>query len=151
MPQDVVYRTLLFERRLAAPLARVLEALADPVQRARWSAPSETAAFVYDEADFREGGKDVFRCGSKDDPQFTGVTSYLSIDPGRRITSSEIVSSGGQALTASLITTVLATEGAATRLHMVVQVTSFCGKDMLKNTQTGNNAALDNLVRHLGG
>ncbi|MDE2166293.1 MAG: SRPBCC domain-containing protein [Alphaproteobacteria bacterium] len=59
------HATLVFERVCAAPVERVFAAFANPAERASWGAPSETAAFVYDEVDFREGGVDVFRCGDK--------------------------------------------------------------------------------------
>jgi uncharacterized protein YndB with AHSA1/START domain len=45
--------TLVFDRTYDAPSARVYAAFADPVARASWSAPSDTAIFVYDETDFR--------------------------------------------------------------------------------------------------
>jgi uncharacterized protein YndB with AHSA1/START domain len=151
MSGQVTHRTLLFERRLEAPIETVYVALADPVTRASWSAPSDTAAFFYEETDFREGGRDVFRCGSKSNPQFTGVTTYLSILPNRRITSGEVVQSGGETLMASLITTELESDGEGTQLQMIVHVTSFAGEGMLDGSETGNNAALDNLVEHLAG
>ena len=37
--------------------------------------PSRTLLF-YDEADFREGGKEVFGYGTKNNPQYLGVTTY---------------------------------------------------------------------------
>ena len=46
----------------------VFSELGDPLARARWSAPSNDT-IVYDEADFRIGGTDVFRCGPKGDPK----------------------------------------------------------------------------------
>jgi len=147
--QQIKHHTFVFERRCKASPARVFEALADPVQRAKWSAPSETAAFVYDAADFREGGQDLFRCGSKDNPQFTGRTTYISIVPNFLVASSEVVESGGTTLMASLITTELKAQGSGSRIEMTVQVTSFCGDDMINGTETGNNAALDKLVKHV--
>ena len=148
MDSQIKHRTFVFERVCNAEISRVFAALADPVERASWSAPSDTAAFIYDVVDFREGGEDAFRCGSKENPQFTGLTTYIAIQPDTLITSSEVVTSGGRKLMASLITTQLAQEGKTTRLLMTVQVTSFCSDDMLHGTETGNNASLDNLVTH---
>lgn len=41
--------------------------------------------------DFRIGGRDVFRCGSMDDPQFRGATTSCHIIPNRRIVSTEVI------------------------------------------------------------
>ena len=46
-------------------------------------------SYFYDEADFRIGGKDVFRCGPQGDPKFRGETRYLLIVPNVRVVSSE--------------------------------------------------------------
>lgn len=123
--------------------------MSDPVQRATWSAPSDSAAFFYEAADFREGGQDVFRCGSKDNPQYTGTATYISIVPNARIVWCEVVKSGGQTLAALLITTLLEDHDVGTKVQMIVQVTSFCGDAMIRGTETGNNASLDNLMRLL--
>lgn len=146
MNKQVIHHTFAFDRRCAAPVDQVFAAFADPAMRARWSAPSDTAAFVYDAVDFRPGGQDIFRCGSKENPQYTGRTTYATIQPNALISSSEVVEAGGQVLMSSLITTMFDPDGDATRVHMVVQVISFCGADMIRGTDVGNNASLDNLV-----
>ncbi|HEV2502543.1 MAG TPA: SRPBCC domain-containing protein [Mesorhizobium sp.] len=148
MDHEIGHRTFVFERRCKAPVSRVFAALADPVIRASWSAPSDGAAFVYDEADFRSGGEDRFRCGSKHNPQYTGRTTYISIVPGELVISSEIVEAGGRTLMSSLITMELEADGDATNVKLTVQVTSLFGDRMLVGTEIGNNAALDNLVEH---
>jgi uncharacterized protein YndB with AHSA1/START domain len=129
MHKQVIHHTFTFDRRCAAPVDQVFAAFADPAIRARWSAPSDTA-----------------RCGSKENPQYTGRTTYATIQPNALISSSEVVEAGGQVLMSSLITTMLDPDGDATRVHMVVQVISFCGADMIRGTDLGNNASLDNLV-----
>src|SRR5690606_15731115 len=124
MHRQVMHHTFTFERRCPAVVDRVFAALSDPVLRASWGAPSDTAAFIYDSVDFREGGEDIFRCGSKENPQFTGRTNYISIRPNELISSTEVVESGGKILMASLITTMLEAAGSETILRMIVQVTS---------------------------
>ncbi|MGP4806401.1 SRPBCC domain-containing protein [Agrobacterium cavarae] len=147
MDQQIKHHTFVFERQCDADRERVFSAMSDPAQRASWSAPSEDAAFFYDAADFREGGQDAFRCGSKDDPQYTGTATYISIVPNTRIVWVEVVKSGGQTLAALLITTLLEDRDGGTKVQMTVQVTSFCGDAMIRGTETGNNASLDNLVK----
>jgi uncharacterized protein YndB with AHSA1/START domain len=60
-----LHANLVFERDVPAPIEQVFAAFADPALRSEWGAPSETAVIIYDEADFREGGQDRFRCGPK--------------------------------------------------------------------------------------
>jgi len=150
MDQQIKHRTFRFERYCDADIDRVFAALSDPVERARWSAPSTSAAFSYDTADFREGGQDVFRCGDSSNPQFTGVTTYIAITPSVRIVSSEVVESGGRKLMASLITTELEQRDKGTEVRVTVQVVAFAGDEMIKGVEAGNNAALDNLVKYVG-
>lgn len=149
MDNQIKHRTFVFERYCDANVDRVYAAISDPIQRAGWSTPSGTATLIYDAADFREGGQDVFRCGSKENPQFTGRTTYISIAPGLRVVSYEVVESSDQILMASLISTLIGAEGDGTKIRMTVQVTSFCGDEMVSGVEIGNNAALDNLVEYM--
>lgn len=149
MDYEIQHKTFVFERRSSAPRERVYAAFADPVARACWSAPSDGAIFVYDEVDFREGGVDRFRCGSKEAPQYTGQTTYIAIVPNKLVVSCETVESGGRKLMSSLIVTELKSRGEATSIKMTVQVTSLFGQQMIVGTEIGNNSALDNLVEQL--
>jgi uncharacterized protein YndB with AHSA1/START domain len=73
------------------------------VARGHWSAPSEDD-LIYDEADFRVGGKDVFRCGPKGDLKFRGETRYILIVPDARVVSSETLEMDSEPLAVSLTT-----------------------------------------------
>jgi uncharacterized protein YndB with AHSA1/START domain len=145
--QELKHATLVFERICAAPIDRVFAAFANPVERANWGTPSETAAFIYDQVDFREGGVDVFRCGDKSSPQYRGVTTYHDIVPNERIISSEVVETQGRKLLISMSTTTFAPEGSGTKVIVTVQLTSLAGEDMLNGAKFGHNASLDNLVK----
>jgi uncharacterized protein YndB with AHSA1/START domain len=140
------HATFVFERRCAAPVGRVFAALSDPVERASWGAPSDNASLVYDQADFREGGQDIFRCGDIANPQYRGVTSYLDIVPNARIVSSEVIESGGQKLLISLSTTTLEPDAGSTKVVVTTQLTSLIGNRMIDGAKFGHNASLDNLV-----
>jgi uncharacterized protein YndB with AHSA1/START domain len=144
----VVHATLVFTREVAAPVEEVFAAFADPVARGDWGAPSDTAVVIYDEADFRDGGVDRFRCGARANPNIHGTTRYLDIEAPRRIVSTETIAMDGKRLCVSLTTLELAPDGAATALKSTTQLVSFIGEDMVKGHETGNNAALDNLVRY---
>jgi uncharacterized protein YndB with AHSA1/START domain len=149
MSQDLKHATLVFERICAASVERVFAAFTDPAERASWGTPSETAAFIYDKADFREGGIDVFRCGDKTNPQYRGVTRYYDIVPNQRIISSEVVETQGKKLLITMATTTFEPEGAGTKVTVSAQLTSLAGEDMLNGAKFGHNASLNNLVEHM--
>ena len=145
---DTLHQTLLFERTVPASCEQVFNAYADLGQRSTWGAPSDNTAFIYDEADFREGGQDRFRCGPKPSPNIHGVTRYLEITPNRRIVSSETITVDGKCLCASLVTLELAPDAEQTKLTHTTQLASFIGEDMVRGHLNGTNASLDNLVRY---
>ena len=142
------HATIKLEHSYAAPLERVFSEFADPVARARWSAPSNDA-LIYDEADFRVGGKDVFRCGPKGNPKFRGETRYLHVVPNARVVSSETVDMDGQRLAVALITLDFEPTDDGTNLTVTLQIVSFAGPDMIHGYESGNKSALNNLAQHL--
>src|SRR6202012_2233338 len=123
--RKVTHATVVFHRVCAAPVRRVFKAFADAKEREKWGTPSDNTAFIYDETDFRVGGRDVFRCGPKKNPQFRGTTLYLDIVANERIVSSETVEAGGSRLFVSLTTTIFEPKGKGTKLTVTVQVVSF--------------------------
>ena len=146
---STLHATFVFERELPATVEAVFAAFADPVKRVQWGTPSETAVVIYDEADFREGWLDRFRCGAKSDPNIHGVTRYLDIIRNGRIVSSETITMNGKRLCVSLTTLELTPDGRKTKLKNTTQLASFIGQDMVNGHKLGTNASLDNLVRHL--
>ena len=146
--ERVTHATLVFEREVPATVEKVFAAFANAKFRSELGAPSDTATIIYDQDDFREGGEDRFRCGSKSNPNIHGTTRYLEIIPDRQIVSSETISMDGKRLCASLITLELAQSGSRTKLRSTSQVASFIGQDMIKGTETGNNGSLDSLVNY---
>jgi uncharacterized protein YndB with AHSA1/START domain len=149
MSEKLHHATINFEHFYPAPVERVFTEFADPVARARWSAPSGNDVLIYDEADFREGGHDIFRCGPRDDPKFRGETSYLLIVPNQLVVSSEVLSMDGKRLAIALTTLELEPADAGATLKMTVQMVSFAGPGMVAGYENGNGSALENLARHL--
>ncbi len=141
-----VHATLFFERMVPATCSQVFTAYADVEERQKWGAPSDNTALIYDRADFREGGEDAFRCGSKGNPNIHGATRYLDIVANRRIVSIETITVDGRRLCASLQTVELDPDGNRTKLKSTIQLVSFVGQDMVKGHESGTNASLDNLV-----
>lgn len=146
--ERVTHATVLVEREVPATTEQVFVAFANARIREEWGAPSDASTIIYDHDDFREGGEDRFRCGSKANPSIHGTTRYLEIIPDRRIVSSETISMDGRRLCASLITLELSPSGSGTTLRSTSQVASFIGDDMIKGTERGNNGSLDSLVNH---
>jgi uncharacterized protein YndB with AHSA1/START domain len=141
-----VHATLVFERMIPATADQVFTAYADLEERRKWGAPSDNTTLIYDQADFREGGEDVFRCGPKANPNIHGTTRYLDILINRRIVSTETISVDGRRLCVSLSTLELDPDGDRTKLKSTIQLVSFIGQDMVRGHESGTNASLDNLV-----
>jgi uncharacterized protein YndB with AHSA1/START domain len=150
MSENLQHATITFERSYAAPVERVFSEFADPVARARWSPPSNDV-LIYDETDFRTGGRDVFRCGPQNEPKFRGETFYHLIVSNKCVVSSEALEGDGQRLAISLNTLDFEAAGEGTHLKLTVQMVSFVGAGIVEGYESGNKAALENLSRHLNG
>jgi uncharacterized protein YndB with AHSA1/START domain len=148
MNDKLQHATITLQQWYSAPVGRVFSEFADPVARARWSAPSNDE-LIYDHADFRIGGKDVFRCGPQGDLKFRGETSYLDIVPNARVVSSEILDVDGQRLAVALSTLDFKPTEDGTSLTVTIQMVSFVGPDIIHGYESGNKSALKNLSLHL--
>ena len=148
MTEKSQHATIVLERTYQAPLERVFSEFADPVARARWSAPSNDS-LVYDEADFQIGGKDVFRCGPKGSPKFRGETRYLDIAPNARVISSETIDVDSQRLAVALTTLDFEPTDDASNLRVTIQMVSFAGQGIIHGYESGNKSVLKNLSLHL--
>lgn len=148
MSQPKQHATIAFERFFPETPARVFAVFADSAARAEWSAPPGDAV-VYEEADFRVGGRDVFRCGPKGDLGFRAETRYLLIDPERCVISSETLETEGRNLAVSLSTMELEPAAGGANLRLTIQITSSVGDGLFKGFESGNRTALDGLAAHL--
>jgi uncharacterized protein YndB with AHSA1/START domain len=148
MSEKLHHATIKLEHAYSASVERIFSEFANPQSRAKWSAPSNDA-LVYDESDFRDGGRDVFRCGPANDLRFQGITTYQAIVPNRYVISTEIVTEGGSCLAVALNTLEFKPTDKGSNLAVTIQVVSFVGPDMIQSYESGNRAALDGLSRHL--
>ncbi len=144
-PPRLRQETLVLERHLDAPVTQVFEAYADVKRRARCSVPSDAAAVVYSEHDFRPSGTDRFKCGSKPDLQFSGLVRYVEIVKPWRIVYTEVISSEQHQLACPLVSWELSSVDAGSLLRVTDHVVSFVGDEMIRGSRMGMNAALDKL------
>jgi uncharacterized protein YndB with AHSA1/START domain len=143
------HATVVVERTLAVPVSRVYSAFADAKARASWGAPSDTAVFIYDEANFSVGGRDLARCGAKEDPRYRVETRYVDIVAERRVVWTETIHEVDKLLATNITTLEFLPDGQRTRVKVTVQVASFVGPGMIKNTKDGHEGSLANMARHL--
>jgi uncharacterized protein YndB with AHSA1/START domain len=148
MSEKLHHATINLERSYTAPIERVFSEFADPVTRAKWSAPSNDE-LIYDEANFSEGGRDVFRCGPPGDLRFRGETTYQVIVPNKCVISTETLFTDTSCLAVALNTLDFAETGEGTTLKVTIQMVSFVGPGMVEGYQSGNQSALEGLSRHL--
>jgi len=141
----LAHATLVMERTYEASPARVYAAWADVEARKRWSAPADNIRIVYEEADFREGGRDVSRCIEPGNADYVATVTYLDIRKDQRIVFVEDVAHGGTRVSSALISMELTPRASATRLALTLQITSFDSAGMEAGYQFGWSAALDNL------
>jgi uncharacterized protein YndB with AHSA1/START domain len=141
--------TVVVERTIHQPVSRVFAAYADAEQRAKWGAPSETAVFLYEEADFRVGGRDVARCGAKDDPRFRVESRYVDIKPDQRIVTADTVHENTKLLSANITTVEFSDLSVGTHVKVTVQVASLVGDGMIENTRSGNAGSLAKMAQYL--
>jgi uncharacterized protein YndB with AHSA1/START domain len=147
----LAHETLVFEKAFPCPSHVLFEQFADPVARATWGIPSPKVVLIYDEADFRVGGRDLSRCGAKADPRFHVEVRYLEIVANQRIVYSETVAEGDKRLSAALHSIEIAAQDAGCILKATVQLASFDGADMAEGVRFGFGAALKNLAQRVAG
>jgi uncharacterized protein YndB with AHSA1/START domain len=143
----IAHATIVMERTYSASPQRVFNAWSDIEARKRWSAPTENIRIEYEEADFREGGRDVSRCIEPGNEDYIAAVTYIDIKRDQRIAFVEDIAHGKKRVSAALISVELAAKGAATHLLLTMQIASFDGAAMEQGYQFGWNSALDNLAK----
>lgn len=143
----IAHATIVMERIFTASSQRVFHAWSDIEARKRWSAPAEGIRIEYEEADFREGGRDLSRCIEPGNEDYVADVRYIDIKQDRRILFVEDIAHGETRVSAALISVELTPKGYATHLLLTMQIASFDEAGMEKGYQFGWNAALDNLAK----
>jgi uncharacterized protein YndB with AHSA1/START domain len=144
----LVHDTFVLETTIDAAPSRVFGAYADVRTRQEWASPGGDA-IVYDQADFRVGSGDRFRCGPKNDLRFHGAVEYHEIVQDTRFVFVESIRVGDQTLSLGMVTWELRPEGDRTRLQATTQMVSFVGPQMVAGSKSGTQAAMNNLAAWL--
>lgn len=138
------FATLGFRRRIAAPAPTVWQAWTAPSARALWAAPSPDVTVEFLSADTRVGGTEVSVCKVAGQPDIRCEVAWLALD-GACSVNSEVISTGGVAQSAALVTARIAAEGEGAALDVTVQLSNLAA-DMADGYRAGFEAGLGNLA-----
>jgi uncharacterized protein YndB with AHSA1/START domain len=152
--RSITHNTFVIERTYPAPVERVFAAFVKPESKRRWFAESEHATVVSFEMDFRVGGSERSTYKFGEGTPFPGTlfgneTTYLDIEPNRRIVLAYTMNMAGKRFSASLATVELLASGDGTKLIFTEQGAYFEGADGPQIREQGWQALLDRLAKEL--
>lgn len=150
--QAALHDTFVLERTYPKPPARVFKAFADPKQKRRWYAESESNELIKHEMDFRVGGAECIasRLGPNTPrPGFelAATMAYLDIVPDQRIVFSQAMTFGGKRISAALITMEMVPHEGGTKLICTHQAAFFEGADGPEMRKQGWVSLLDRMAK----
>lgn len=144
----VEHRTIKLKKSIKASVTKVYKALSSTKEKEKWSAPKGDE-IIFLKSSFKEGGVEIFKCGSIGSLDYQGKIHYEEIVKNERIVYTETVFYKKQKLASALITTELVNKNSSTIVLMTIQVASYCGERMLKGCETGYKSSLENLSEFL--
>jgi len=150
----VIHSTFVIERTYPVSPQRVFAALADPAKKQRWFAESEGKGVDSFEMDFRVGGRERthFRMvGGPENREMSIIneTTYLDIQPDRRVVLAYSMAFGEHRFSASLATFELRSKGTETELRFTEQAAFLEGGDGPERRKEGWEKLFDSLARFL--
>jgi len=140
------FATLVFQRKVAAPVATLWQAWTAPVPRAIWAAPAPDITVTFLEADPRVGGREISVCKAPGHSDIHVEAGWLDLQHNARSVNYEVVSSEGRTLSAALVTADFTADEDNSRIEVTVQLSSLAS-DMQQGYQQGFSAGLDNLAQ----
>ncbi|MEJ8562994.1 SRPBCC domain-containing protein [Yoonia sp. GPGPB17] len=143
MPLDT--KSFDMHRTLPLPAERLWQVLTDAKEREKWNGPDATTLLETDIADLRVGGLDRHRFGPVDAPEFLVDTRWYDLAAPERAVFTETLIFGGEAVSTSLVTYVLESNGKETALSITIAVSSFSGSEALAEVEQGWAGGVDNL------
>ena len=146
--RSVAHATFVIERTYDAAPARVFNAWADPVAKARWFGPGELTKGGH-ELDFRVGGREIYRGGPPGGAVYTFDACYQDIVPDERIVYTYDMHLDETRISVSLATVELKPAGAGTRLIFTEQGVFLDGHDTPAEREHGTRSLLEKLDAEL--
>ncbi|WP_415403380.1 SRPBCC domain-containing protein [Tateyamaria sp. SN3-11] len=141
---------LQFERKLTAPVDRVYQALISPQDRMAWGPPdTESIVLIEDQPTPTPGGRELSRCGPRDNPYVDVATDWIVMEASSRLVYAETLSAEGEVLGTSLATFELVSADTGTALRATVQIANFAGAEMMSEFEGGWTHAIENLATHV--
>jgi uncharacterized protein YndB with AHSA1/START domain len=147
--RSVAHETVTLTRILPATPDVVFEAWRSVEAREIWSVPAPGLGIKFEQAEFREGGVDVSRCGPIGDLKYLAIVRYAGIVEDERLVVVEDISVDGARLSVALVTLTFAPSGKQTRMDFTAQVVALDGSDMVQGYFDGWNGAFANPEAYL--
>jgi uncharacterized protein YndB with AHSA1/START domain len=147
---SAIHSTFVVERNYPKSPERVFAAFADPVQKRRWYAESDSRDLQKFELDFRPGGVEITSGELNHKTPVAGmkmvtISTFHDIVPNRRIMQTQLMEMNGRLVSAALITFELLRTTAGTNLRCTHQGVFFDGAGGPQMREHGWNALLDRL------
>ena len=145
--------TIVLERRLPAPPARVFRAWSDGDEHAAWAVPGDGWVEAEREWDFREDGVQRSLFGPPGAPVAESRGRFVLIVPGRRIVSAGTMRDIARRVVSSVTMTTLdlVPDGTGTMLTLVDQSVFLGEGETAGMRRDGWRAIFDGLEGHLAG
>jgi uncharacterized protein YndB with AHSA1/START domain len=147
--RSAVHETVTLSRTLPARPDVVFEAWRSVEAREIWSVPAPGVAIKFEQAEFREGGVDISRCGAIGDMKYLATVRYADIVEDQRLVMVEDVSVDGTRLSVALVTLIFTPVGKQTKMDFTAQVIALDGSDMVQGYFDGWHGAFANLEDYL--
>jgi uncharacterized protein YndB with AHSA1/START domain len=147
--RSVTHATFVLERNYDAPPARVFNAFADPVAKARWFAGPEEWVTAETAMDFRVGGREINNGGPKGGPTHFFEARYQDIVPNERIVYTYDMRMNDTRISVSLTTIELKPDGSGTRLIFTEQGAFLDGHEDPSEREHGTRELLEALAATL--
>jgi uncharacterized protein YndB with AHSA1/START domain len=148
--QSTSHSTVVLSRTFAAPRSRLYEAFSAPAERLRMCAADGPMLLIPEATDFRIGGHEVLRFGSRGNPRFLVHSIYHDIVPECRIVTSDVVSAEEARLAIALTTIEFIPSMMSTQFKITAQLVALHDSDLLDEAGGRYQAMIDNLGLYLG-
>ncbi len=143
--------TFTFSRSFPLNPDKMWHLMTDAGMREAWSVPDDSMVLETVASDLSVGGVDHHRCGPADAPEFEVETRWYNIAGPNAATFSETIIAGGARLGASLVTYLIAADGAGSKVDITVAVSSFVGAEMIEEFRAGWEGGFENLAKMAAG